>query len=97
MCDVPWLYWLNYRLCADVLWLYHGTGYRLCAYQVPFYDVLSGVLHRGCVLIWCLFMMRRFNIMMGHQQLIVTQCLFKSSSFHFKVVGFCYGYRSIRL
>ena len=96
MCDVPWLCRLYYRLCADVPWLYRGTGYRLCAYQVPFYDVLSGVPHRGCVLIWCLFMTCRFNIMMGHQQPIATQCLFKSISFRFKVVEFCYGYRSIR-
>ena len=93
---MPWLYRLYYRLCADVPWLYHGTGYRLFAYQVSFYDVLSGVPHRGCVLIWCLFMTCRFNIMMGHQQPIATQCLFKSISFRFKVVGFCYGYRSIR-
>ena len=96
VCDVPWLCRLYYRLCADVPWLYRGTGYRLCAYQVPFYDVLSGVPHRGCVLIWCLFMTCRFNIMMGHQQPIATQCLFKSISFRFKVVEFCYGYRSIR-
>ena len=87
VCDVPWLYRLYHRLCADVPWL--------CAYQVPFYDVLSGVPYRGCVLIWYLLMACRFNIMMGHQQPIATQCLFKSISFRFKVVEFCYGYRSI--
>ena len=76
---------------------YHGGPHiaptPVVAYWVQFYDVLSCVPPSGCVLIWCLFMTGSVNIMMG--QPIATQCLFKSISFHFKVIKFCYRYCSI--